>query len=317
MWITTIYCIVFCSLSWNSYQKGYSVISALEYIFLALLQLVGFSVPFSIFQSIKCVISFLFFLIDDVIFNLGWDLPIIRYLFSTKKHRCHAMIGIGENVYHYSYGDFQTEDARGSTDRCLLLQPFKMNKTTTEMRNSVFFAPCVGFALHSEYMERLEVCGKCHDWGLTAAYSISFHKFLSYCVMQNLRWLHWICFGVSVVLCLIVVVAPDCYCNGEEDGCLTNIRGFVKWLKVFSDLFIGLMHAGVVFLDISNLKHSKIEDNNKSSKRQSKALVDIVKLLFLIIAMCAWSFIDVDLSSFSYIIFAVVCFVVGCLVEIY
>ena len=74
------------------------------------------------------------------------------------------------------------------------------------------FAPCVGLAVKyrvEQVMQKLEACGKCHDWAVVSLYLLSFDKFLTYSVFFPLRWTTWITLAFSIGISVFQV--PSIY----------------------------------------------------------------------------------------------------------
>jgi hypothetical protein len=131
------------------FYKGYQRATCLEYLLLAVLYLFQFNLSFSIFLSMKVLLSFFTFLFE---------------LIYTQM--------IENDAYHYSTGTPTSE----AVDRSYNLNPSKHDLATDQPRSRMFYAPCVGFSISftdNVLQERLQTCGKCQDWATVAIYLFS------------------------------------------------------------------------------------------------------------------------------------------------
>jgi len=111
--------------------------SALEFLFISIMYILKVQLTFPIFQVLKMVISFLFFLLE---FPLRTPKASrLRYLLGLKSYlwqSCHSAIAIDNDVYHYSFGNSYANTQDRSFNLvpktlCLLLVlvwPFYMEK---------------------------------------------------------------------------------------------------------------------------------------------------------------------------------------------
>ena len=59
-------------------------------------------------------------------------------------------------------------------------------------------------------MQKLQACGKCHDWAVVSLYLLSYNKFLIYSVLTPLRWsTWWTTFGINIFV--MVLQEPSTY----------------------------------------------------------------------------------------------------------
>jgi len=151
--------------------KGYKLNSSIENILVGIIYLADYDFGFTAFQIIKTIVSLLFFILECFLENLI-SVRIFRYLYSTHKNPCRTLVAINDDIYHCH----NTGDKANLQERSFELSPFKHPNNTNEMMSSMFFAPCVGFAVKMQdilILQKLKACGKCQDWGAVVVYLIS------------------------------------------------------------------------------------------------------------------------------------------------
>ena len=252
--------------------------SALEFLFISIMYILKARLTFPIFQVLKMVVSFLFFM---------WELPLrapgarrLRYLIGLKSYlwqSCHSAIAIDDDIYHYSFGNSNAN----TQDRSFNLVP----KTAPSIwLRKAMFAPCVGLAvLHEkkQLMQKLQACGKCHDWAIVSLlYLLSYNKFLTYAVLTPLRWTTWATFGISIFI--MVLQDPSTY----------NPNLY---------LIVDSMHLLCIIVDVLNLSEERLTASNKEQNRGS--LWDNSKLVAL--GLLSWIYYQAqwNLANWDFIFF--------------
>jgi hypothetical protein len=174
---------VSCLLATLLFYKGYQWYTCLEYFLLAVVYLFQFNLSFSIFLSMKVLMSFFAFLFEIIYYSD--DIKKLKGLsdpMTTWINPCHATLGGGDDASHYSTGT--------ALDRPFHLIPSKHDLTTDHLRSKMFFAPCAGFSIpftdDKVLRKRLGTCGKC-DSATVAIYLLSCHKYLSYSCINPFR----------------------------------------------------------------------------------------------------------------------------------
>jgi hypothetical protein len=299
------------------FYKGYQWATCLEYLFLAVLYLFQFNLSFSIFLSTKVLLSFLTFLFELISYSDDFkNLKVLTYLMTTWSNPCHAIIGIGIDVYHYSTGT----PTSAAVDRSFHLNPSKHPLTTDHLRSIIFFAPCVGFSISFTdkvvLQERLQTCGKCQDWATVAIYLLSCHKYLSYSCINPFRWLTMIHFGLFIYCKVFVFLLKQSIIGLSKESHTVSIIEFVQQLLHVTLL---LFHMGLVALDILNLKEERLEDNDEVVKKCFKLrgfYFESVKLILLIVLAYSWhSHVPSEVLEYDFLVYLLTCLIVGRIVN--
>jgi len=254
------------------WQKSLS--SALEFLFISIMYILKAQLTFPIFQVLKMLVSFLFFM---------WEFPLhtprasrLRYLLGLKSYlwqSCHSAIAIDDDIYHYSF-----ENSNANTqDRSFNLVP---KTAPSDWLRKAMFAPCVGLAVQHEkkqLMQKLQACGKCHDWAVVSLYLLSYNKFLTYSVLTHLRWTTWIIFGFNILT--ICIREPSHY----------------------DYIVVDCMHLLCTIVDVLNLREERLTASNKEQNRGS--WWDHSKLVAL--GLLSWMFCQAqwNLANWGFIFF--------------
>jgi len=302
-----------------SFRRCYSKYNAVEHVLMIILFMAHKNISFSMFQAIKVFVSFIFFLVELVVFNPDFrSLQKLRFLIGDFSHLCHANVSIGESTYDYRTKE---REAGGSKDRSYQLQPNKRNRTTTELSKTMFWSPCVGFSLeYSEenLLQRLSACGKCHEWAAVAVYLLSTHKFLSYSSLAYVRWMNWICFVLAMIL-LYLRYFLNRFLK-TDSNLPDNLNDLVLCFDLILWAIVDCAHMLITLLDILNFKASRLEDNALSSSKifhHRGILLDTAKLIVLYSLVACWCYWGPSSAlNFSYIVYLTVCFFVGLTVHL-
>lgn len=292
--------------------KGYSIYSIIEHIFFIILLCLGHhqTASFCFCISVKVVVSLGFFIWETNGLNSDnnganklkdkVNLSILRYLIGNCRHLCYSMIAVGEMVYHYTQ-----EPAAGSSnyplgvaDRLFNLKPGVHRKKLSELQPNMFHSPCVGFAIpnfdEENMKQRLEVCGKCHNWDVSAEYVLSYHKFLSYSAVSYVRWVSW-------VGCLILCT----FCFGDS----TN--DYKKGVFL-SDLILQF----ITLLDIINMVKFKLEEDKVSAYFNRSSVFHILKLVVLCIVIgLLKQIVPIQMHYYGYFIYILISAICGFIVH--
>jgi len=285
-----------------SFIRQYSTYTRIEYfLFLALL-LADSSSSYCICVSVKVFVCLLFFMGDYLskIASAKVDaLLIIRYMIGSWKQPCHALIAFGDEVFHYTQdpGTGKSDQPHGVLDRAFYLDVRKHRTPFTTLRHKMFFSPCVGFAVPnisaSVLQQRLEACGKCHDWAVTAVYVLSCHKFLSYSVVSFLRWLTWV---GCVILATVMISLAD-YSPAETQS---------KHVALCDCILMS-----ITLLDVINMIEFKLEDNDYKVRQvfYRDCYMQTVKLFMMcsFVLIIQKSSLHTIISRYGYFVYIGVC----------
>ena len=287
-----------------SFIRQYSIYTRIEYALFLALVLADSSSSFCICISVKLFVSLLFFMgeyLSKIAFAKDEDLLVIRYMIGSWKHPCHALIAFGDDVYHYTQDPRtgKSDQPLGVLDRALFLEVRKHPTPFSTLRHKMFFSPCVGFAVPnidaSILEQRLEACGKCHDWAVTAIYVLSCHKFLSYSLVSFVRWLTWV---GCVILALMMKMMADFHLSSAE----TQL-----YLVSFCDCIL----MSVTLLDVINTIEFKLDDNDYKVRKvfYRDFYVQIVKLFMIcsIVIVIQKSSLHDIVSRYGYFVYIGVC----------
>ena len=250
-----------------------SLSSTLEFLFISIMYILKVQLTFPIFQVLKMVISFLFFLLEFPLHTP--KASRLRYLLGLKSYlwqSCHSAIAIDDDIYHYSFGNSNAN----TQDRSFNLVP----KTSPSIwLRKAMFAPCVGLAvLHEkqQLMQKLQACGKCHDWAVVSLYLLSYNKFLTYSVLTPLRWTTWIIFGFNILTICI-------------------------YTSHYDYIVVDCMYLLCTIVDVLNLTEERLTASNKEQNRGS--WWDHSKLVAL--GLLSWMFCQAqwNLANWGFIFF--------------
>jgi hypothetical protein len=320
--------------------KGYQWYTCLEYLLLAVVYLFQFNMSFSIFLTMKVLLSFLTFLFEIIYYSDDIKgLKVLTYLMTTWKNPCHAIIGIGNDAYHYSTGT----PTSTAVDRSFHLTPSKHPLTTDELRSKMFFAPCVGFSIsltddddnNNVLQERLQTCGKCQDWATVAIYLLSCHKYLSFSCINPFRWLSMILFGSFIfakVLDHVILKRLQQYLviflarlielgipNEDIEFLTVYIIPMVEFAEIYLHVALILFQMGLVAFDIVNLKEERLEDNDDVAKECFKLrgfYFETVKLILLIVLASSWHLhVPYLVMEYDFLVYVLTCLIVGRIVN--
>ena len=286
--------------------KGYSIYIIIEYVLFIIMLCLGHhqTASFCFCISVKVIVSLGFFMWETVNDNNGANnLSILRYLIGSWKQPCHAIISVGENVYHCTqeHGLGISNHLFAVVDRLFKLEPQDHPKSLATLLPRTFHSPCVGFVIPNfdpeNLNQRLEVCGKCHDWAVSAVYVLSCHKFLSYSAVSYVRWVSWV--GCAI-LCA--------FCFGDS----TN-NDYKKGIFL-SDLILQL----ITLLDILNMVKFKLEDGDKVPAYFNRSSVSfhILKLVVLCIVIgLLKQIVPIQMHYYGYFIYILICAICGFIVH--
>ena len=261
------------------WQGGKNFSSTLEFGFVAILYFFGVELTFPVFQVMKMVVSFLFF-IWEVRLHDSENTSRLRYIIGLKRfpwQSCHAAIAIDNEVYHYAFENGHANTQESSWD----LVPQKVSNS--EWIGRAMFAPCVGWAVkyqEEQVMQKLEACGKCHDWAVVSLYLLSYDKFLTYSVLTPLRWTTWITLAVSIGISVFQV--PSIY-----------------KLYIITDS----LHLLLTLVDVLNLSEERLDMNDAASSvlnRNRGYWRDIGKLFALGLLCYAATVFKFDLARMGF-----------------
>lgn len=193
-------CIYLCStLAVFTYWKEYKLSTPFEYIVIAFCYFYQIPITFPVFSCLKMIVSLVV-----CIFEIGChpsdNVVELKYLIRHPWKSCHAYISVGNNVYYHS--SFMEGQTANSRDQSYNLSPSDLNENSaTRILTKSFFAPCVGLGIlttREKILEKLYLCGKCHDWAVVALYLLSTQKYLTYSVLCAYRWTSWIILVVAL-----------------------------------------------------------------------------------------------------------------------
>ncbi len=290
-------CIHLCStLAILTYWKEYKLSTPVEYIVIAFCYFYRIPITFPVFSCLKMIVSLVV-----CIFEIGWcpsdDVIELKYLIRHPWKSCHAYISVGNNVYHSSFPAGQTANSR---DRSYNLSPSDLDETkATSILTKSFFAPCVGLGIltsRETILEKLYMCGKCHDWAVVALYLLSTQKYLTYSVLCAYPWTSWI---ILVVAVGTLTLFFDSFFDRETLP--TNIDTLIS----LPDALLLL----VTLFDVINFRKERLDDNRalvvvKYPHRGT--LCDASKLLALFVLLFAFCTRVNDphqIAKFGYIIY--------------
>lgn len=289
--------------------RQYRLFTVLEYGVLAALFFYEFPISFSMFQAIKVLISLGVFLLRYAS-NQYNNLKRIQYLIGSWKNPCHTSIAIGENAYHYS-----CPDRRGanSSERTSSPTAGKHIKKAGQLQNESFWAPCVGFSVHTvdkENFQNNDNCGKCHDWPTVAVYLLSRDKFLSYSSVIYMRWQTMICVGVNVVLHVLWVLVQKSI--AAEYGTHTSSTSTTVGLYIL--MVVDSLHMIVVAFDVCNFVGSRIDHTDmKSPDTAVTHVVTFVLFMLSIYSYLTW--IHSSTRLYGYYIYVAICMITASVVK--
>ena len=313
-----------------SFLRNYQMFNSFEHFLLLILFLLQENISFSIFQMLKVVVSFLFFLIEMYVSKQEFkSLHPLRYLIGDYKNLCHANVGIGEVTYDYRTIDGEALD---SADRTYNLQPNKGKQPTSVLAAKMFWSPCVGFSMEyteTTLMKKLDSCGKCHEWPAVAIYLLSTHKFLSYSSLAYVRCMNWACLGVSAVVLTIgfvmhtygfpMIISVVNENLGEFPPKAATVIGSINHVQKSLDLIlwviVDLVHMLITLLDILNLTQSRLEDNSRNYSKlfpHRGIFLEVGKFFALYTLVFAWCwFMPSNSQTFGYVMYLFICVIVG------
>lgn len=278
---------------------------------------------FSIFLIFKVVISFLTFLVD-IIYSADdiKGLQVLTYLM-INSNPCYAMIGIGNDAYHYYTGTL-------TVDGSFHLVPSKHYLTTDQLRSESFYAPCIGYSIsltegNGKNGNALQdqTCSNCQD-STTAALLLSCHNYLSYSCINPFRW------PSTILLCSFIII------NIIDNVVLKTLIIHLRTLREFDDLpkegrkllavaefferdLHVLFHMGVVAFDIIYFMKVKLEDNVDETKESFKLWefsLETFKLISLIAFSYAWHLhVPSVVMEYDFLGYLLTCLLVGRLVN--
>lgn len=300
-------------------RKNYSIYSIIEHIFFIILLCLGQhqTASFCFCISVKVVVSLGFFIWETNGLNSDNDndnnganklkdkdnLSILRYLIGNCRQPCHSMIAVGETVHHYtpSTEAGSSDHPFGIEDRLFNLNPKVHTKKLSTLQPNMFYSPCVGFAIpnfdEENMKQRLDVCGKCHDWAVSVVYVLSCHKFLSYSAVSYVRWVSW-------VGCALLLV----FCFGDS----TNPTNDYKKGLFLSDLILQL----ITLLDIINMVKFKLEEDKVSAYFKRSSVFHILKLVVLCIVIgLLKQIVPIQMHYYGYFIYILICAICGFIVN--
>jgi hypothetical protein len=314
-----------CLLAILVFYKGYQWSTCLEYLLLAVVYLFQFNMSFSIFLSMKVLLSFLTFLFEIIYYSDD----IKKLKMTTWNNPCHAIIGIGNDASHYSIGT----PTSTAVDRSFHLIPSKHPLTTDQLRSKMFFAPCIGFSISltddndNVLQERLQTCGKCQDWATVSIYLLSCHKYLSYsCInlFRSLTMIQIVSFSLlkvfdhlvwkSIQQSLQEVIEFGLPKEAQEFLIVSHIP-MVEFAVICLHVTLILFHMGFVAFDIVNLKEERLEDNDEVVKKCFNLHVfyfETLKLILLLVLVYSWHFyVPCAVMEYDFLVYVLTCLIVG------
>jgi hypothetical protein len=187
--------------------------------------------------------------------------------------------------------EFQTECSDG-------LEPKLHPQHSSKLLPKMFHSPCVGFAIpnfdSTNMKQRLELCGKCHDWAVSAVYVLSCHKFLSYSAVSYARWVSWVGCGIFSAFWF---------------GDTTN--DYMKGIFL-SDAILQV----ITLLDIINLVKFRLEDGKASAHFNRSYGLNISKLIVLsTVILLLKSRIPIQMHYYGYFMYLTMCAICGLIVH--
>jgi hypothetical protein len=291
-WYQVSFCLLSSFLAIIVLFKNYRIVTIFEYTALACSALIlpEMRLTLTSFHTIKVATSLLFFLVDIVSNNL-LGVSVLTYMMSSVQNPCHAVLGVGEVVYHYAFP--QTRPAT-SDERSYYLAPQKHSKSTLELRHKMFFAPCVGFVIPSSRIhleESLQSCGKCQDWATIALYTLSCHKYLSYSCVFFFRWGSWIFFILGVLFNCLPYANKLVMRKVMPQATDPMLDTLVDKYQIVACFVSNVIHAFMIAFDVSNLRTEKLEDNDNYAAKlfpRRNYCYESMKLLTMFILSCIW-----------------------------
>jgi hypothetical protein len=211
-------------------------VTAIEYVAVALArEVLHLNITLPGLHVSKLIASLLFFLCEVLFFR-----------FPSKVYD-----------YYFPQGGRVTLEERSNQ-----LSPRLHRLDTEEVKSRVMFTSCVGFSVQNsdaEIMKRLRNCGKRHDWASTAVYSLSCHKYLSYCCVLLFRWLTWI--AVIIVLLLAFYAYPFLMSfvteTAKRDFSEVSSNVDAKLQSLLPPIF-ALIHFLLIVFDIRNFSFESL-----------------------------------------------------------
>lgn len=280
--------IILIGLSYITFVQ-HSYQSAVELFIIATLYTYGSNLTFPIFQTLKMVISFFLF-----------SFEVSYYLLSKKYyalHTCHSMISVGDKGYHYS---FPVDNA--NTDRSTSL--------SKKDKYRAMFAPCVGMTVIREeekILQKLQACGKCHDWAVISLYLLSYNKFLTYAVLIPFRWTTWLTLGLGLTL---LGINYSVLCKTELDATI-----------IFKELYaiLDMSHLLITAIDMLNLTEERLVSSSDAVRRdliRRSSMWEYFKFSLLLLVCCVFCFSECDIVWMGYFCFVLVSTLMSVLVDL-
>lgn len=290
-------CIYLCStLTIFTFWKEYKLSTPIEYIFVAFCYFYRLPITFPMFSCLKMIVSLVFCIYEIVCCHSDNTIEL-KYLIRYPWRSCHAYISVGNNVYHSS---FPAGQAATTMDRSYNLSPSDLNeKSAARILAKSVFAPCVGLGILTSketILEKLYLCGKCHDWAVVALYLLSTQKYLTYSALFAYRWTSWIILVITVVTYFLF---SDSYFDSKPLP--TNIDALIA----IPDVLLLL----VTLFDVTNFKKERLSDNREfvGTKYPHRGRIfDTLKLSVLgclLLGFCTWVNDHQLVPKFGYFIY--------------
>lgn len=282
-----------------------------EYILLAACYFLDVNFSFSAFQTVKLLMSFFFFALEQHFYGSESEykeVKVLTYLMTNFRNPCHALISVGEDVFRYSQPGVTT-----SAERSCDLQPGEHSSSTSDMRSRMFFVPCVGFSLSSPEKtveERLVSCEKCQDWAAMAIYVLSCHKYLSYSCVFPLRSMTWWFVGPAVGVDILLLWL-------RNKLLVINPISDIEHLLEAQCVLVTSIHIVLVAFDVLNLREERLEENDmhvfQKFPHRAQFLFEFLKLFVLGVLAAFWIFLvpAIFTGQYDFFLYVVVAFLVG------
>lgn len=271
-------CIYLClTLTVSTYWKDYNLSTPIEYIGVAVCYFYHIPITFPMFSCFKMIVSLIICIVE-----IGCcpsdDVVQLKYLIRHPWKSCHAYISAGNDVYYSSFIEGHESKA-------------------TSILTKSFFAPCVGLGIlttREKILEKLYLCGKCHDWAVVALHLLSTQKYLTYSILCAYRWTSWI-----ILVVALGTFGLDKYFDNN------NLPTEVHILISLPDVLLLL----VTLFDVTNFRKERLDDNRTQGGVEylhRGSLFDGSKLLalfFLLFAFCTRVNDPHHVAKFGYIIY--------------
>lgn len=231
--------------------KGRSVWTLLELTIVAILYTTNKPIM-TIYLMSKLVSSFIHYILTLTEETIK-DKKEIFYLQGFKSDKFHAGILVKPGFMHYKKNDGIATTNIDSIWR--LVPDFRKNPPPSLIR--LFCGYHIDINDVDNYLKKLPVSGRCHDYATSTIYHISLTKYLSSTILFIIRWEFWIIQMVSILVSMYMFTN---YFMFEHTGLFSLVENIIMIMD-FQLLLI-------VLVDMFNIDKSLISTNRLSSNRK-------------------------------------------------